>query len=138
MLKKRIKMAGMSIIEVMIAIAMLLFVSYATLMVLSSGMSTTIYLSKKVDLVDELDYRVSEYIISNSFDGTASGSSSFVKTDITNEGYNGVGYGNSSTTGNQSGGTTGNSTGVDYNLYQFTATNSDNGITINQKSFEVN
>ncbi|MGQ4002669.1 hypothetical protein QIW31_06465 [Francisellaceae bacterium CB299] len=83
MLKKRIKMAGMSIVEVILAVAMLLFVSYATLRVVSSGAISTGLLTKKVALVDQLSDRVSEYTILNSFDTTTSASTTFSESDIT-------------------------------------------------------
>ncbi|QLE78766.1 hypothetical protein FLM55_03020 [Francisella sp. Scap27] len=131
---KQKKMTGVSIVEVMFSIVVLLFVSYAGLMLLGTSSSKGVLMTNKVDLVDLLDDKVSEYIISHSFDDSGSSGRTYIQTDITNEGNNG--NGNSSTEGNQSGGETGSATGVDYNLYKFTATDSNYDITTNKKVFE--
>jgi type II secretory pathway pseudopilin PulG len=133
---KQTKMVGVSIVEVMFAITVLLFASYAALVLLGTSSSKGVLMSKKIDLVNSLDDKVSEYIISKSFDDSGSGGRTYTKTDITNEGNNGNGNGNSSTEGNQSGGETGNATGVEYSLYKFTATDSNYDIAVDKKVFE--
>ena len=136
MLRQKSKRSGMGLVEAMLATTVLLFVSYATLNVLSSGYSSSEYLSKKVTLADELDERVEEYILTGTFDTTSSGSFSFSEADITNEGNNGQGNGNSTTYGNPSGGTTGGATNVAYNLFKFTATDSVTSVSISHKAFK--
>ena len=126
----------MGLVEAMLATTVLLFVSYATLKVLSSGYSSSEYLSKKVALADQLNDRVEEYIITGTFDTSSSGGFSFSEVEITNEGNNGQGNGNSTTYGNQSGGDTGNSTSVEYNIFEFIATDSVTSVSTNQKSFK--
>lgn len=123
---------GVSLIETMIAVTILIFVSFVGLVLFSSNIIRSDLLSKRADLVDELDKRVVEYRISGTFDSTASSDMIFSQVDVTNEGNNGNGVGNSSTDGNQSGGTTGNSTGVEYKLYKFTASYSDNSMSVDQ------
>lgn len=70
MLIQKNKMAGMSIVEVLLAVAMLLFVSYVGLKILSSSSKKVAVLSKKVALTDKLDDRVSKYTLLNTFDNT--------------------------------------------------------------------
>lgn len=129
------KIAGVGLVEVMVAVTLLLFVSYAVLKILSLGHSSSKHLSKKVELADHLDERVAEYILTGVFNNSVSEDFSFVSNEITNEGNNGNGNGNSTTYGNPSGGETGNSTSIDYNVFEFIATDSTNNITTNQKSF---
>jgi len=100
MLIQKNKMAGMSIVEVVLATAVLLFVSYAGLNILSSSAITTTALSKKVALSDDLDDRVGEYTVlkkevgsGSTFDVASDGNIDFSKNDITsiiapnNDGY---------------------------------------------------
>ena len=136
MLKQKKQILGVSLTELMIAVSVLLFVSYSALMLLGSSSLKSNLLSKRNHLASELDDRVKIYKLTSSFTQETVGNNTFSKEDITNEGNNGQGVGNSTTEGNQSGGDTGNSTGVDYSMYRFTVTDDEDGLIIHQLAFE--
>lgn len=127
---------GISLIETLIAVSMLIFISFVGIQLFSSNIIRSGLMAKRSDLVSELDNRVAEYRVSGTFDDSDMGDMTFSQVDVTNEGNNGNGVGNSSTDGNQSGGDTGNATGVEYILYQFTASYSDNSLSSSQLFLE--
>ncbi|WP_052399178.1 hypothetical protein [Candidatus Francisella endociliophora] len=135
-LLKLIKAA--SLIEVLIAVGVLIFVSFVFFYVLSGSLTKSTLLTKKSRLSNELNQRVSEYMLSNSFEDSSIGSFSFSQQDITSEGNSGLGVGNSTTEGNQGGGTTGSATSIDYNLKQFSATDSETNVSVRQKALVIN
>ena len=121
MLIQKKKMAGVSIVDVVLATTVLLFVSYAGLSVVSSSAVNTATLSKKVTLSDDLDDRVGEYVIlkkvvgsGSIFNDTSSGSIVFSETDITAD-----------VAPNDHG----------YIIYEFKATNSD-GMEVSQRALK--
>ena len=73
---------GMTFIEVMISIAILLFLFFAVFYTLGNVMSGAILAEKKVELINELDTRVNQYGVTGNFDTASSNGMVFSELSI--------------------------------------------------------
>lgn len=71
------KQKGISIIETLIAVSILLFLFFAAFYTLGNILGGTVLTEKKVELVNELDDRVEDYMLTGDFDENASGDITF-------------------------------------------------------------
>lgn len=80
MVLKRIK--GISIIESLIAISILLFLFFAAFYTLGNILGGTVLTEKKTQLINALDFHVNDYMLTGNFDESASGDITFSRETI--------------------------------------------------------
>ena len=102
---------GMALIETMIAIFIMLFVSFVSFSTFSSILINSDLIVKKMNLSNKLDERISEYRISGVFDDSTFGDMNFSQEDVSDQGSN-------------------------YSTYSFTATYSDDSFSLNSLYLE--
>ena len=76
------KNKGITFIEVMIAVAILLFLFFAVFYTLGNVLSGGILAQKKVQMINELDNRVNHYDVTGDFDSATSNGMTFTETSI--------------------------------------------------------
>jgi type II secretory pathway pseudopilin PulG len=76
------KNKGITFIEVIISLVILLFLFFAVFYTLGNVLSGSILAQKKVEIINELDTRVNHYDITGSFDETSSNGITFSQTSI--------------------------------------------------------
>ncbi|AIT09887.1 hypothetical protein LO80_07840 [Candidatus Francisella endociliophora] len=101
------KSQGVSLTETLISMTILLFASFASFSLLTSNAAKTNLIEQKVNLANQLDERVNEYLISNNFNDGSSGNTSFSQQSIEGTG-----------------------------LSEYSAIDSVSGLNVSQKAFE--
>ncbi|AIT09313.1 hypothetical protein LO80_04575 [Candidatus Francisella endociliophora] len=81
-LKQYKSIKGISLIESVISIAIMLFIMTTFSLVISSTITTSTLADKKVRLTDALDERIDEYAILGTFNTSSSGSMTFSQFDV--------------------------------------------------------
>jgi type II secretory pathway pseudopilin PulG len=77
-LSKRVtKQQGITLVESIISMAILLFLLFAFFLIFNSTILSTSTLNKRVDMVSALDQRIDDYALTGNFDNTSSGSMVF-------------------------------------------------------------
>ncbi|AXH30351.1 MULTISPECIES: hypothetical protein [Francisella] len=81
-IKKHKYLQGISLIEAIISISIILFILTAFSLLISSTIINNTLADKKVELIDTLDQRIEDYSMLGSFDTTSSGSITFSQSDV--------------------------------------------------------
>jgi hypothetical protein len=77
---KATKNKGFTILEVLISSALAMFLFFAVFYTIGNIISKAILMEKKVELVDELDNRVNDFMLTGTFDESAIGDITFSKS----------------------------------------------------------
>lgn len=75
--KRVAKQRGITLVESMISIAILMFLLFAFFLVFNSTILSSSTLNKQVDMTSVLDQRIDDYVLTGSFNDTSSGSMVF-------------------------------------------------------------
>jgi type II secretory pathway pseudopilin PulG len=72
-----LRQQGITLVESMISIAILMFLLFAFFLVFNSTILSSSTLNKQVDMTSALDQRIDDYVLTGSFNDTSSGSMVF-------------------------------------------------------------